>query len=341
MKPRAFFAAFLLASLCGAAGPEAFNWHLPKGFPKPVVPADNPMTEAKVELGRYLFYDVRMSVNDSQSCASCHKQELAFTDGLPVAVGATGQHHPRSAMCLVNVAYNSVLTWNDASKRELEQQALVPMFGDHPVELGLHQGDHFFAMLPHDGRYQRLFTAAFPADANSYTVANVVKALACFERSIISARSPYDRYHYDRDDSAISESAKHGEVLFFSQPLNCFRCHGGFNFNDNSTSAGHEPDEVEFHNTALYAEQGKFKAPTLRNIATTAPYMHDGSIPTLDGVLDHYAAGGRAGHNNPTKDLLITGFALSPHDRKDLIEFLKTLTDEEVLHDPRFSNPWH
>ena len=130
-------------------------------------------------------------------------------------------------------------------------------------------------------------------------------------------------------------------MLFFSQPLSCFRCHGGFNFNDNTTSAGHEPDEVELHNTALYAEQGKFKAPGLRNIAITAPYMHDGSIQTLEEVLDHYAQGGRAGHNNPSKDPLLTGFALSPQDRKNLIEFLKTLTDEEVLHDPRFSNPWH
>ncbi len=340
MKPLALLAALLFVTLCGAAEPESYNWNLPRGFPKPAVPADNPMTQAKVELGRYLFYDARMSVNGKQSCASCHKQELAFTDGLPVAVGATGEHHPRGAMSLVNVAYDSVLTWSDASKRQLEQQALVPMFGDHPVELGLRQDAHFFSLLPQDALYQRLFIAAFPADGNPYTVANVTRALACFERSIISARSPYDRYHYNRDDSAISESAKHGEVLFFSQPLSCFRCHGGFNFNDNTTSAGHEPDEVELHNTALYAEQGKFKAPGLRNIAITAPYMHDGSIQTLEAVLDHYAQGGRAGHNNPSKDPLLTGFALSPQDRKNLIEFLKTLTDEEVLRDPRFSNPW-
>jgi cytochrome c peroxidase len=341
-----------------AAEPD-YQWNLPKGFPKPYVPPDNPMSAAKVELGRYLFYDARMSVNGKQACASCHKQELAFTDGRPVGLGATGESHSRGAMSLVNVAWSAVLTWSNPEMRSLEKQALVPMFGEHPVELGLREGDGFLPMLRADAKYRVLFERAFPNDAESdrFTIANVTKALACFERSIVSARSPYDRYHYYREDDAISDAAKRGEIQFFDQRLSCFRCHGGFNFTDSTVSERNAFRPVEFHNTGLYnpypppnegiyeftrrpTDAGKFKVPTLRNIALTAPYMHDGSIPTLEGVLDHYAAGGKNGHDNPNKDPLIGGFVLSMQDRGDLIEFLKSLTDSEVIHDPRFANPW-
>jgi cytochrome c peroxidase len=353
--------AFLLSTV---AGPRAFaadyQWNLPKGFPKPYVPADNPMSEAKVELGRYLFYDTRISVNGKQSCASCHKQELAFTDGRPVGVGATGESHSRGAMSLVNVAWSATLTWSNPEMKSLEKQALVPMFGDHPVELGLREND-LLNTLRSDTKYRAMFERAFGidhgAEADRFTVANVTKALASFERSIISARSPFDRYHYGRDDSAVSESAKRGETLFFNQHLSCFRCHGGFNFTGSTVSERNPDRQMEFHNTGLYnpypapnvgiyeftkapADAGKFKAPTLRNIALTAPYMHDGSIPTLEGVLDHYAAGGKNGHDNPNKDPLIGGFTLTQQDREDLIEFLKSLTDESLIHDPRFANPW-
>jgi cytochrome c peroxidase len=274
-------------------------------------------------------------------------------------------------MSLVNVAYSGVLTWNNPGMKRLEDQALTPMFGDHPVELGLREGDGFLPMLRSDPKYALLFDRAFPGDAGPFSVSNVTKALASFERSIISARSPYDRYHYGGDDSAVSDAAKRGEMLFFDQRHSCFRCHGGFNFSDATVSENNPDREVEFHNTGLYnvagalsyplpnagayeytktaADVGKFKTPTLRNVAITAPYMHDGSIATLEGVLDHYAAGGRTidsgpyagiGRDNPNKDHLIHGFTLSTQDRADLIAFLESLTDEEVLRDPRFANPW-
>jgi cytochrome c peroxidase len=345
-----------------SAEPEggAYQWNLPKGFPKPYAPADNPMTAAKVELGRYLFYDQRMSVNGSESCASCHKQELAFTDGRAVGLGATGESHSRSAMSLVNIAYSATLTWSNPEMRSLEKQALVPMFGDHPVELGLHEGDSFLPTLRSDARYRELLERAFPGETDRLTIANVTMAIASFERSIISARSPYDRYHYLGEDNAVTDAAKRGETVFFNQHLSCFRCHGGFNFSDATMSEADPNRRVEFHNTGLYnlpgtlsypapnvgiyeftkapADVGKFKTPTLRNIALTAPYMHDGSIATLEGVIDHYAAGGRA-HDNPNKDPVIGGFALTRQDRDDLIEFLKSLTDDAVLHDPRFADP--
>jgi cytochrome c peroxidase len=348
---------FAFLSLAIAAEPD-YQWNLPKGFPKPYVPADNPMSAAKVELGLYLFYDARMSVNGKQSCAGCHKQELAFTDGRPVGVGATGESHSRGAMSLVNVAWSGALTWSNPEMRSLEKQALAPMFGEHPVELGLREGDGFLPVLRSDAKYRELFERAFPDDADRFTVDNVTKALASFERSIVSARSPYDRYHYYREDDAISDAAKRGEVQFFDRRLSCFRCHGGFNFTDSAVSERGAGRPVEFHNTGLYnpypapnvgifeftkraADAGKFKAPTLRNIALTAPYMHDGSIPTLEAVVDHYAAGGKNGHDNPNKDPLIGGFVISRQNRDDLIEFLKTLTDNQVIRDPKFANPWH
>jgi cytochrome c peroxidase len=363
--------AFGMASQITAQGRPGYVWDLPKGFPEPVVPSDNPMSRDKVELGRYLFYDKRISVNGKEACASCHRQELAFTDGRKVAVGTTGEFHPRNAMSLVNIAYNGVLTWSDPTIRTLEDQAYGPMYGTHPVELGLKIVDTFPDRIKPDAVYQRLFPLAFPTEPDPFTITNVVKAIACFERSIISARSPYDRYHFGGDDSAVSESAKRGEVLFSSEPLKCFHCHGGFNFSDTTVSKRSPDRKMEFHNTGLYnvtgrfsypspnlgiyihtrdmADVGKFKAPTLRNIAVTGPYMHDGSIATLEGVLEHYEAGGRTlrdgpaagqGCKNPNKDPQIAGFKLSEQEKEDLIAFLNSLTDEAVLHDPRFSDPW-
>ena len=204
------------------------------------------------------------------------------------------------------------------------------------------------------------------------SLGNIVKALATFERTIISARSPYDRYYYGGEAGAVSDSAQRGQAIFFGdQVAGCFHCHGGFNLSDATVYEGSGSKPVEFHNTALYnvpgmfhypwpnlgiyqqtrkvADAGKFKAPSLRNIALTAPYMHDGSVATLEEVLDHYAAGGRTiadgpyagrGHDNPYRDARMTGVTLSPQNRRDLLEFLRSLTDTELTRDPRFSNPW-
>ena len=338
-------AAALLAALPLAA--ETFHWDLPKGFPAPRVPVSNPMSDAKVKLGRYLFYDKRLSVNETQSCASCHKQELAFTDGRATALGATGRLHPRSAMSLVNVAYRGTLTWSNPNLQSLEAQARIPMFGEHPVELGLTGREQIVLdALSADPVYRDLFPRSFPEAPRPFTIENVTKALAAFERTIISARSPYDHYYTGGDRSAISDAAKRGEVIFFTDPVaGCFRCHSGSDFTDGT-----------YRNTALYAEyaapntgifeftrrpadRGKFRVPTLRNIALTAPYMHDGSIATLEEVLDHYASGGRA-HDNPQRDPRMQRLALTEQNRKDLLEFLRSLTDSELIHDLRFADPW-
>jgi cytochrome c peroxidase len=353
---------FALAFAIGAALMGAdFDWNLSKGFPRPIVPADNPMSTAKVELGRYLFNDKRISVNGKASCGTCHRQELAFTDGRARAEGTTGEFHPRSSMSLVNVAYTPLLTWANPTLDSLEEQALIPMLGNEPIELGLkgHEQE-FLNTLRRDPLYQRLFPEAFPEAGDAYTLKNVTKAIAAFERTIISVRSPYDRYRWGGDSSAISESAKRGEIIFSSSERGgCFQCHGGWNFTTNlfegdRDGRGAGDPRGGFFNTgvSLYAppnrglyehtqrpeDVGKFRAPSLRNIALTAPYMHDGSLTTLEEVIDHYAAGGKMDH--PNKSRILRPFRLTDGEKRDLVEFLKSLTDEELLHDPRWSDPW-
>jgi cytochrome c peroxidase len=364
----------LLLAVSGGLGQNtAFNWNIPAPFPRPQVPADNEMNPAKAELGRRLFYDKRMSVNGTESCASCHRQELAFTDGRPRAEGATGEKHPRSSMSLANVAYNPSLTWANPFLGSLEDQAKIPMYGTAPVELGLKGNeDHFLAEVRVDRFYRELFRQAFAGDNAPYTMDNVVKAIAAFERTLISVNSPFDRYKYGNDPDAISDSAKRGEVLFFSgEKTACFQCHEGWNFSGALRYEGGRVPRTPFHNTGLYnldgelsypspntglyeithrpADVGRFRVPTLRNIAVTAPYMHDGTIDTLPDVLDHYAAGGRTiasgphagiGRENPNKSPNVRGFMLSEAEKKDLIAFLDSLTDSEFLHNPAFSDPW-
>lgn len=361
--------AWCLVFGAGIRAQDAYRWTVPPGFPLPPVPSDNSMTNARVELGRHLFYDTRLSGNGRQSCATCHEQARAFTDGRARSIGSTGELHPRSSMSLVNIAYAPALTWANPGLTKLEEQAIVPMYGDHPIELGLNQDDRWISRLDADPAYHRLVADAFSGETK-LSRGIIVKALAGFQRAIVSARSPYDRYHFDRNDSAISDSAKRGEMLFHSRPLSCFTCHGGFNFSGTVT-ASRPTVGIEYHNTGLYnlrgmlsypeantgvfeltrdpKDVGKFKPPTLRNIAVTAPYMHDGSVATLDAAIDHYGAGGRTitdgayagvGRDNPNKSASVRGFTLSSRQRADLVAFLDSLTDEALLVDPRFTNPW-
>jgi len=350
---------------------KKYQWDLPDNVPLPLVPADNPMSTVKVELGRWLFYDQKLSINGTTSCGNCHFQRLAFTDARGQALGATGELHPRGSMSLVNVAYGSRLTWANHLLDRLEVQALTPMFGEDPVEMGMAgREEEIIQLLTSDARYQKLIPSAFGADEDPYSVLNAMRAIAAFVRSIVSFESAYD--HYLRgDQSALTESQIRGMELFFSEQTECFHCHGGFNFTDSSTHANTTIESVGFHNNGLYnigehggypegntglhdltgeaRDMGRFKAPTLRNISLTAPYMHDGSIGTLDEVLDHYQEGGRNiaegpsagdGSRNPYKSVFVRKFALTATERDDLLAFLNALTDQVVLANPVFSNPW-
>ena len=317
-----------LGACADAPAPAPYAWDLPRGFQPPRVPADNPMTAEKVELGRALFFDPQLSGNGTQSCASCHDPDLAFTDGRALAIGSTGELGRRSSMSLVNVAYSASLTWANPSVVDLEAQALVPMFGTSPVELGLTEDLLLARMRAH---YADDFARAFPDDADPISVANVTRAIATYERTLISASSRFDT-------KQLTPQEQRGLALFESPRLGCTNCHGGPTF---SVATG---DRIQMFDTALYdpypatdrgladitdlaADIGRFKPPTLRNIALTAPYMHDGSIATLSDVIDHYAAGGRA-PTSPNRSPMMTGFSITAEEKTDLIAFFAALTDD-------------
>ena len=354
-----------------APAEDAWVWELPAGFPEPFVPADNPMTVEKVELGRHLFYDDRLSYNGTMACASCHEQKLAFTDGKATTKGSTGHALPRSAMSLTNVAFLSVYTWANPKLADLEAQALVPMFADFPLELGVQLGtEEILRRFADDAAYVERFAAAFPDDEDPVTVERITQALAAFERTLISGDSPYDRYTYGGDEAAMSAAAQRGMDLFFSERTECYHCHAGVAFSTSFRSADSEPGPPDFQNNGLYnvggtgayppgngglyeftgepRDQGKFRVPTLRNVGLTGPYMHDGSIATLAEVIEHYAAGGREvtegpfagdGRENPNKSTLVRGLDLDADEKADLVAFLESLTDEGFVTDPRFAAP--
>jgi cytochrome c peroxidase len=344
----------------GPVGDPAFVWHLPAGFPAPRVPADNPMTAAKVALGRQLFYDERLSGDGHLSCAACHRQELAFTDGRARAVGRTGIEHPRSAMSLTNVAYNASLTWARPDLVRLEQQLAMPLFAVAPIEMGATPRG-IEGRLERDPETVRRFRVAFPRQARPVRMENVAKALASFERTLVSGCSPYDRWVFWDEGEALDRLQRRGMELFFSRRAGCSGCHGGFNLSGPVVFSGSTDEDPTFHNTNLHnvdgkgsypaadrgliarsgrpEDMGRFRAPTLRNVARTAPYMHDGSLPTLEEVVEHYAAGGRARPVGPGRDPRLRAVALSAEDKRALVTFLEALTDEEFLTDPRFSDP--
>jgi cytochrome c peroxidase len=337
--------------------PAPYVWHLPRGLPIPKVPPDNPMTDAKVRLGRRLFHDTRLSGNGTMSCASCHQQARAFTDGRAHALGSTGQSHPRSTMTLTNVAYNASYGWADDRTRTLEMQIHVPMFNEHPIEMGLKgKEDDVVGRLAGNREDQTMFREAFPDEAKPLTFPNIIKAIAAFERTLVSGDAPLDRYLYQDDRAALSPAAVRGMKLFFSDRLLCGRCHGGFNLSGPTDQA----DAVKaaaptFHNTGLYnvdgkgaypavdrglfdlthepSDMGRYRAPTLRNIALTSPYMHDGSVPTLELAIAHYASGGV---RSPVKSEHLKGFAMSRQDTADLVAFLESLTDDAFVKNPAF-----
>lgn len=346
-------------------------FNLPSDIPKPYIPEDNTLTKEKIDLGRYLFYEKKLSINNKFSCASCHEQNKAFTDGKKVAEGTLGHSHSKNSMTLTNVAYNSILTWGNSNLSKLEIQMLLPMFGESPPELAMSgKEEELINRLKNIPLYQEKFKKAFNSE-NAITIENITKAIASFQRVLVSFDSSYDKFLYKNEINAISESAKRGQRMFYSERLECFHCHGGFNFSDSTKHEKTAFEEFNLHNTGLYnldgkglypkngqgfyeisrneKDMGKFRAPTLRNIALTAPYMHDGSIASLEEVIEHYAQGGRTiktgefageGSKNPYKSGFVKGFSLSKEEKEDLIEFLKSLTDYTFINNKNFSDPF-
>ncbi|MBM4393978.1 MAG: di-heme enzyme [Deltaproteobacteria bacterium] len=339
---------------------------LPDGFPEPIVPAENPATPEKFEYGRHLFFDPRLSGNGTQACADCHDPALAFTDGEALPEGSTGDLIPRNAMALVNVAWQATYTWPNPLLTTLEEQLLIPMYNDVPTELGMsgHE-DEISARLEDEPVYDDLATAAFP-DTDPFERESLVYALATYARGLISSDSPYDRYTYAGDRDAMDDAALRGMGLFFGEQAECYHCHSGPHLTASFVSTQSSGLPESFFNTGLYNEDGagaypadnrgliefsgepedmgKFRVPTLRNVALTAPYMHDGSVATLDEVIENYNRGGTLretgdGATNPYKSALVHELALTEQDKADLKAFLESLTDEAFLTNEAYGDP--
>jgi cytochrome c peroxidase len=313
------------------------------------------MSAEKVALGRRLFFETRLSSTGRYSCASCHRPELAFTDGRAHALGAAGDSVRRGAMTLTNVVYNPAFTWGSDRVRSLESQMRQPLFNEHPVEMGLKAGDPLPASLSRDASYRAQFESVFPGRSTAVSMDHIIKAIAAFERTLISGRARFDRYVFDDDRAAMAEDARRGMALFYSARTGCSQCHSGLNFSGPLVYEGHAAEPALFANNGLYdldghggyppidrglievthraADMGKFRVPTLRNVALTAPYMHDGSLPSLDSVLDHYV---RGGHQSARRDSRIRPIVLSAAERADLLAFLDCLTDREFVNNPAF-----
>lgn len=354
-----------------APAPAAWSWSLPSGFAPPVVPADNPMNAAKVDLGRHLFYDARLSVNGTLSCAGCHAPERAFSENRALGRGATGQNHPRNTPTLINAAYQATLDWANPASRTLEQQMHTPLFGTHPVEMGVNDANRplILQRLQDDAHYPGRFAAAFAGESTPMHWDNIIKAIAAFERTLVSADSRYDQAM--AGSATLNAAEQRGQQLFFGPKALCAQCHAGPNLGGAFASSAGTAGTPAFHNIGLFNiggtgaypdnnrglmefsgradDMGKFRAPSLRNIELTAPYFHDGSVPTLEAALDIHAAGGRDmgpglyagdGRANPFKDPLIDRIALDAQDKADLIAFLKTLTDAGIATNPAFADPF-
>lgn len=337
--PRKILRVALWAGLLGgtivlgdlAMAAVTYEWKLPAGFPKPLVPPDNPMSEAKVELGRRLFFDPRLSITGRYACASCHRPELAFTDGRSRAIGATGDTLPHQSMSLVNVAYTVSFGWTDTGFDSLESQMRQPLFNRDPVEIGLTGRERtLLQALAADPETRAAFVRAFPNSPQPVALRHVIQSIASFERTLVFARSAFDRYVYDDDPAALSASAKRGMALFFGPRLGCAQCHFGLNFAGPAAIAGKPRPAPLLADTGT---QGRFKVPGLRNVALTAPYMHDGRFASLEAVIDHYEHLERDRAPGETLDPSLKVFRLEPDEKHDLIDFLGALSDLQFAAD--------
>jgi cytochrome c peroxidase len=317
-----------------------------------------------VTLGRYLFYDRRLSSDNSLSCATCHRQQYAFSSGPFVPAGVTGVAVRRKVPAIQNVSQEAFFTWADPRVTTLERQARIPLFGRHPVEMGMNgRSSTIEALLRCDPLYRNLVPVAFSGSANPFVVDSVLSALASFERTLVSRNSDFDR-------DSMNPLARRGEKLFLSETVGCTHCHAPPAFSDNVSTHGGS-FQLAYHNTGLYRvdswnhyprrdeglfeitgdpnDTGAFRTPSLRNVAVTGPLMHDRSVASLEQAIANYSRGGRLiasgsdkgdGSRNLFKSVLVQGFGLGAQDRRAIAAFLRALTDRSFLKDPAFANPF-
>ena len=310
----------------GSSSVEPAISGLLREFPSSNEPDDNPTTPEKAELGRMLFFDPVVSGNNDISCASCHHPDLGFSDGRATAVGTTGVELARNTPTLWNAAFAANLFW-DGRSRSLEDQALVPL--THADEMGVGDVETMAAELAAIPEYVTLFERAF--DDGAVTPENITRALAAFQRTLISDDSPFDRYAAG-DFDALTAAQRRGLAVFRSGATRCFECHSAPTFaSDTFRVIGVDSDDPGRAGVVADGLPGAFKVPTLRNIALTAPYMHDGSMSTLEEVVSFYEEGGGRAAGRDNIDVFVNPFDLTEQERSDLLAFLYALTDESGL----------
>jgi cytochrome c peroxidase len=331
--------------MVGETVPKKIALDIPANFPAVLDDPDNPLTEQGVALGRLLFYDTRLSGSNKLSCASCHHQELAFSDGISLSnIGESGQPLPRHAPALINLAWAKSGFFWDGGSTNLESQAFGPLTSADEMHQNLSELEDELKAVPD---YAKRFKDAFGTGVKS---ANIVKALAQFERTLISGNSRYDKYIRKENGSVLTDPEIRGMALVNAK---CRSCHAGELFSDDGFhNNGIDKDFSNASLDGLYQgrsritynplDLGKFKTPTLRNVALTSPYMHDGRIKTLAEVIEHYNSGIQV---SPTTDVLLfqnngqAGIPLSLQDKRDIIAFLNTLTDEDFIRNKKFNKP--
>ena len=295
-------------------------------FPMQAVPADNPTTAAKVELGRQLFFDPVLSASRSMSCATCHHPDLGFSNGQPVSTprpGAPG----RNVQTLWNTGFNRFLLW-DGRETSLESQARLPLTLPNEMAETPAQLETTLRAIP---GYVTLFVQAFGGGEEAVTFDHVTRALAAFQRTLISDNSPVDRY-LAGETGALTASQQRGLALFFDERTHCAECHQPPTFAaETFRVVGVESEDAGRAGVSPNGLRGAFKVPTLRNVARTAPYMHNGSLATLNDVIAFYAAGAGRARGLSGVDPLLKGFDLSDQEQADLVAFLQGLTDESLL----------
>lgn len=303
---------------------------VPIGFPDPNIPEDNKLTRSRIALGKQIFYDPILSKDSSRSCGSCHNQYLAFADSSDVSFGIEQRAGTRNSSSIANVAYQKALL-REGGVPTLEMQVLVPI-QDH--------NEFNYNMLLIVDRMKRIpayVEAAQKAYNREIDPFVITRSIAAFERTLLSGNSPFDQWFYQKKNNAVGETVIRGYSLFTSDRLNCIKCHNGFLFTDQSfTNNGlyvDYPDSGRIRLTGFDVDRAVFKVPSLRNVGLTAPYMHDGSLKSLDAVIDHYQTGGKA---HPNKSIFLKSFMLSAQERLELLAFLNSLTDLEFIKNPEF-----
>lgn len=326
----AILSSWIAAPVANAESTTEYKLKMPFGLEATsvIIPANNPLTTEKVELGRTLFFDKRLSQDNTIACANCHLAKFGFTDGMPVSTGIRGQKGGRSAPASFNRVFSSAQFW-DGRAATLEDQSIGPFA--NPIEHGFSSHDIMVQKMKKIPGYRNLFMQVFGEDI---TIGNVGKAIASFQRTVLSGNSPADRFDQGQEAGAISASAQNGLTLFRDK-ARCTKCHSGFNFTDekfHNLGIGWDDNKVDLGRylvTSNAEEIGAFKTPTLREIARSAPYMHDGRFKTLEEVVNFYNKGGV---KNPHQDPLILPLELTDQEKKDLVQFLHALNGEGWQH---------